>query len=305
MNVFNRDVKRLQRDRAAKLHNSSDYDYLKNEVARRLVDRLLDIKKEFPVTVDLGCGSGHIGKFLGERGKVQNLIQLEWNPSTLTRDIVDNHAQHPGEPVPATRTSWYGVADEEFIPLQPNSVDLVISALALHWVNDLPSCFAQIHKALKPDGCFIAALLGGETLQELRSSLALADMERLGGVRPHVSPFTRLADCGNLLSGAGFNLTTVDSDALTVPYPDMFTLIDHLQGMGEQNASVNRDLPMNRDSLLAAAAAYEALYVDEDGVLPATFEVLYLIGWKAHDSQPKPLQRGSAVKSLKELGLEK
>lgn len=300
MRVFDRATKSVQRDRAASMSDSNSYDYLRNEMARRLVDRVLDINRKFPVTVDLGCGSGHIGKFLGDKGGVEHLIQLELSEKALTRDTHAPPNDDIGEPVPDTRTSWLSVADEEFLPLAPNSVDLVVSNLSLHWVNDLPGCLAQIHKALKPDGCFLACLLGGETIQELRSSLALADMERLGGVRSHCSPFVRLSDCGSLLSSAGFNLPTVDSDAVNIPYPDMFTLCHHLQGMGETNAGVDRSLPMSRDSLLAAASIYESLYADEDGVVPTTFEVMYLIGWKPHDSQQKPNKRGTAIKSIKD-----
>lgn len=297
--VFNRNMKVAQRDRAATMPDSQDYDYLRNEVAKRLVDRLLDINRKFPVAVDLGCGSGHVSKLLGERGGVEKLIQLEMSPSALKRDFQISKSDYP-EAVPPTRTEWYSVADEEYLPLKPNSVDLVISSMSLHWVNDLPGCLDQIYKALKPDGAFLCALLGGETLQELRSSLALADMERLGGVRPHVSPFVRLSDCGNLLGEAGFNLPTVDSDALTVPYPDMFTLVDHLKGMAETNANIDRELPMSKDSLLASASIYESMYADEDGIVPATFEVMYMIGWKPHASQQTPDRRGSAKSSIKD-----
>lgn len=298
--MFNRQMKEAQREKAATMSDSKEFDYLRSEVARRLAERLLDITRKFPVAVDLGCGTGHIRKHLGDRGGIENFVQLELSPSALKRDFSMPKADYP-EAAPDTRTEWYGVADEEFLPLQPNSVDLVISSMSLHWVNDLPGCLKQIHKALKPDGVFLCAMLGGETLQELRSSLALADMERLGGVRPHVSPFVRLSDCGNLLSEAGFNLPTVDSDALSVPYPDMFTLVDHLKGMAESNANIDRTLPMSKDSLLAAASIYESMYADEDGIIPATFEVMYMIGWKPHVSQQKPDRRGSAKGSIRDL----
>jgi len=169
-------------------------------------------------------------------------------------------------------------------------------------VNDLPDALEQIRKALKPDGVFMGAMLGGETLQELRSCLALADTERKGGVQPHLSPFVRLKDAADLLSNAGFAIPTIDTEAITVSFPDMFTLMHHLQGMAEQNAPIG--VPRSsRDVFLAAASAYQALYADDEGVIPATFQVVYMIGWGPHESQPKPMARGGATSKLQDLDL--
>jgi len=191
----------------------------------------------------------------------------------------------------------------EFFPFGPESVDLVISSMSAHWVNDLPGYFTSVRKSLKPDGAFLCAMLGGETLQELRSALAVAEQERIGGVRPHISPFAKIRDAGNLLQSAGFSLPTVDSESITCMYPDMFTLLDHLQGMGETNAiaDISPSVNLQSDSLMAAAAAYQELYADENGLIPATFEVIYVIGWSPHESQPKGLERGSATSHLAEL----
>lgn len=178
---------------------------------------------------------------------------------------------------------------------------MVISSLSLHWVNDLPKCFSSINHSLKPDGVFIASLFGGDTLYELRSSLQLADLERKGGISPHISPFTHIRDIGSLLNRAGFTMLTIDTDEIVVNYPSMFELMEDLQGMAENNAAFNRPLNISRDVLLSAASIYKELYGKED-VVPATFQVIYLLGWKPCETQPKPLPRGSADTSFKDLG---
>ncbi|POM77718.1 Hypothetical protein PHPALM_4851, partial [Phytophthora palmivora] len=194
------------------------------------------------------------------------------------------------------------VVDEEFLPFPRHHFDLVMSSLSLHWVNDLESTFNQVLTTLKPDGAFIGAVLGGDSLQELRSAFILGDQERQGGISPHISPFMNVADAGNLLSATGFNLCTVDTDYIQVDYPNAFVLMEHLRGMGENNAVNSRGAPATRDSLLAAASIYQSMFGQPDGSVPATFQVIYLIGWSPHESQQKPLRRGSAQHSLKELG---
>lgn len=184
------------------------------------------------------------------------------------------------------------------LPVESNSVDVVFSSMALHWINDLPGMFKEVNRILKPDGVFLAAMLGGETLQELRSSFAVAEQDLYGGVSPHISPFVRDSEIGGLITGAGMNLPTVDSDLVTIRYPDLFTLCEHLRGMGESNATNIRNPYTNIETFLAAAAAYEELYADEKGILDATFHVIYLIGWKKHESQQMPDERGSATSRL-------
>lgn len=183
-----------------------------------------------------------------------------------------------------------------------NSLDLVISNLSLHWVNDLPGCFRSIWNSLKPDGVFIASMFGGDTLYELRCSLQLADLERRGGLAPHISPFTQTRDIGGLLNHAGFTLQTIDTDEIIIDFPSMYELMWDLQGMAENNASYSRTLHLGRDTMAAAAAIYEQMYGKENKI-SATFQIIYLVGWKPGPNQPKPLDRGSADMSLKELGL--
>ncbi|KAJ3287452.1 NADH dehydrogenase [ubiquinone] 1 alpha subcomplex assembly factor 5 [Borealophlyctis nickersoniae] len=144
-------------------------------------------------------------------------------------------------------------------------------------------------------------MFGGDTLYELRTSLQLAEIEREGGVSPHVSPMTDVKDIGSLLSRAGLTLTTVDVDEIIVNYPTIFELMEDLKAMGENNAIATRKPYLKRDTLAAAAAIYKEVYGNEDGSIPATFQVIYMIGWKPDPSQPKPARRGSGEVSLKTL----
>jgi len=159
----------------------------------------------------------------------------------------------------------------------------------------------QIKEALLPDGLFLGAMFGGDTLFELRTALQLAETDREGGISPHVSPMTDTKDISNLLGRAGFTLLTVDTDDVRVGYPSMWELIEDLQDMGEGNAIVGRRHFMHRDTLAAASAIYKELYGNEDGSIPATFQIIYMIGWKPSSSQPKPLERGSAKTNLKDV----
>lgn len=168
------------------------------------------------------------------------------------------------------------------------------------WVNGM--CFLrQIKNCLVPDGVFIGAMFGGDTLFELRCSLQLAEIERRGGFAPRVSPFADVRDCGSLLQRAGFTLLTVDVDDITVNYPSPFELVEDLRGMAENNAATNRHNHLHPSTLAAAAATYREMYGHSDGTVPATFQVIYLLGWKPDPSQAKPAPRGSATHSLAEL----
>lgn len=192
-------------------------------------------------------------------------------------------------------------ADEELIPVAPNSVDLVVSNLALHWINDLPGVLSQIFGALKKDSMFLASMFGENTLVELRNSFTLAELERDGGVSPHVSPFAGIGDMGNLLSRAGFTLPSVDQETITIRFKDPYLLMHELQAMGEQSGSALRRPYTSRATFHAAAAIYREMYGDEDGSVPATFQILYLTGWTPHPSQQQPKRRGSATHSFKDL----
>jgi NADH dehydrogenase [ubiquinone] 1 alpha subcomplex assembly factor 5 len=192
--------------------------------------------------------------------------------------------------------------NEETLPFEPGSFDLVMSSLSLHWINDLPGVLGQIKNLLKPDCPFIGAMLGGDSLFELRTSLQLAEQERKGGISPHVSPLADVRDMGGLLQKAGFTMLTIDVDDIVVDYPNSFALMDELQSMGESNAVLGREMgAIGRDVLLANDAIYSELHGNADGTIPATFRIIYMIGWHPSADQAKPLARGSGEINLKDV----
>jgi SAM-dependent methyltransferase len=189
----------------------------------------------------------------------------------------------------------------EVLPLQPASLDLVVSGLAFQFVNDLPGVLAQISRALKPDGLLLAAMIGGDTLTELRQSFAAAEAECEGGVSPRVAPFADLRDVGGLLQRAGFALPVTDLDHIVVRYDNAFALMADLRRMGATNILLERRrTPTRRATLLRMAQIYAERFADPDGRIRATYDVLWLSGWAPHQSQPKPLKPGSAKASLEE-----
>jgi SAM-dependent methyltransferase len=190
-------------------------------------------------------------------------------------------------------------ADEEALPFSESSFDLVVSALSLHAVNDLPGSLLQIRRVLKPDGLFLGALFGGDTLQEVRRAFAQGESEILGGISPRVAPFADVREMGGLLQRAGFALPVVDSEKTIVRYRSFKTLHDDLKALGETNALAERARNfLRRDVLASALAAYDAQFRDEGGLLTATFELIYLTAWAPHESQQKPLRPGSAKMRL-------
>jgi NADH dehydrogenase [ubiquinone] 1 alpha subcomplex assembly factor 5 len=272
--VFDRRLLRLRRDRAAR--NIGQHDFLFAEVAERLAERLSLVKKEFPLVVSLG---GAPGVPLQKRAGTEHVIRMDTS-FRMAPDVV---------------------ADEELLPFRAGSIDAVISNLNLHWVNDLPGALLQIRQALKPDGLFLAALLGNESLKELRQCLMEAELEVTGGASPRVSPFADAHDIGALMQRAGFALPVVDSDKITVQYANPLKLMQDLRGMGASNAIRNRLMkPTRRAVIMKAARLYHEKFADQDGYVPATFHVIYAIGWAPHESQPKPLKPGSARNRLAE-----
>jgi len=191
------------------------------------------------------------------------------------------------------------VSDSEPLALVPASVDLVVSALALQFVNDLPGVLAQIRRSLKADGLFLAAMIGGETLTELRQSFAAAEAEVEGGVSPRVAPFADLRDLGALLQRAGFALPVTDVDRIVVRYDNAFALMQDLRRMGATNIlNERRRTPSRRATFLKMVQIYAEQFSDPDGRIRATFDVVWLSGWAPHESQQKPLKPGSAKMSL-------
>lgn len=280
MNVFDRRIVRRRRDRAAP--GLDGFDFLFMEGAARLCDRLEDIKRTFSSGLDLGCHGGEVAAALPP-GKVDTLIQADLAPNMVTRA-----RQVSGQPGL--------VCDEEALPLGVGTLDLVMSNLSLHWVNDLPGALSQSRMALKPDGLFLGAIFGGETLHELRDALAAAEIELEGGLSPRVSPFADVRDLGSLLQRAGFALPVVDADTITVSYADPLRLLADLRGMGETNAVIERrKTPLRRATLMSAMTKYMDAHADADGRVPATFQILTMTAWAPAANQQKPLKPGAAT----------
>ena len=250
--------------------------FLIDRVAAELGERLSVVLRQFDLGVDLGTPTGVLRRVLAEGGKVARIVAA---------------APDVGASDAALRVA----TDEEALPFADASLNLVISALALQFVNDLPGTLIQIRRALKPDGLFLAALIGGDTLAELREAFAQAESEIEGGVSPRVAPFADLREVGALLQRAGFALPVIDSDRLTVRYNSVFDLMRDLRRMGATNSlSERRRTPLKRATLARMAEIYAQRFADADGRLRATFEIVWLSGWAPHESQQKPLRPGSA-----------
>jgi len=213
-----------------------------------------------------------------------------WTPGTALQELLRGRF---------ASISHVGLDASETLPLQPESLDLAVSALAFQFVNDLPGVLAQIRRALRPDGLLLAAMIGGDTLTELRQAFAQAEAECEGGVSPRVAPFADLRDIGALLQRAGFALPVTDVDRVVVRYAGAFALMADLRRMGATNVlRERRRIPTRRATMLRMAQIYGERFADPDGRIRATFDIVWLSGWAPHDSQPKPLKPGSATASL-------
>lgn len=254
--------------------------FLLDRVAAELADRLGAVLRGFDRVVDLGTPTDGVRRQLGGVSSVGEVIGVA-----------------PGSGPDGIRPAV--IADEEALPFAAASLDLVVSALALQVVNDLPGALAQIRRALKPDGLFLAALLGGATLHELRESFAEAEAEVEQGLSPHVAPFVDLRDMGGLLQRAGFALPVTDVDRLTVRYASPFGLMHDLRRMGATNPLVERRrTPLRRATLMRMAEIYAARFGDPDGRVRATFDIVWVSGWAPHPGQQQPLKPGSATRRL-------
>lgn len=262
--------------------------FLIERAAEDLLERLLPVTRHFDIAVDLFTPTLSGVQALRASGKAGTVIAV------MAADI----APKPVVPTVA--------APEEAIPLRDQSVDLVVSLLALQSVNDLPGLLVQIRRALKPDGLLIAALLGGDTLTELRQAFAAAEVETEGGVSPRVAPFAQVRDMGALLQRAGFALPVSDVDHMTVRYSSPFALLQDLRRMGATNClTERRRVPLKRRTLFRMAETYVERYSDADGRVRATFDMVWLSGWAPHESQQKPLRPGAARTRLADaLGVE-
>lgn len=319
--VFDTSAKAQQKARAAIAPDADQYDYLRDEIAARVVDRVCDMSRTFPRALDLYCGSGgHVIRALEQvenKPGIQKIVHADLHEKVLRR----------AQTTSAQAAEKLGVSIEESVvlaenlsagtlvdgtgstadTLAPKSMDLVISSCGLHWVNDLPGVLTQANHLLKPDGLFIGAMMGGDTLQELRIAMQLAEQETHSGISPHVSPMIQLSDAGSVLGRAGFRLTTIDIDEIRVPFKDMRALMRHLKRMGEGNAVRTRRPHYGRKAFHRAAELYEEMfgYVDNQGrpCIPATFQIVHMVGWAPADAsvQPQPMPRGSGTASFADL----
>jgi SAM-dependent methyltransferase len=275
--IFDRNLLRVRQQRARALGAET---FLIDRIASELGERLAVVRRQFERAVDLGTPTDTVRSVLAESGKVTTIVSAA--PAAGPRDA-----------------SLRVAADEEALPFADGSLDLIVSALALQFVNDLPGTLIQIRRALKPDGLLLAALIGGDSLTELREAFAQAESEIEGGVSPRVAPFADVRELGALLQRAGFALPVVDSDRLTVRYNSVLDLMRDLRRMGATNVlTERRRKPLKRATLYRLAEIYARRFADADGRLRATFEIAWLSGWVPHESQQKPLKPGSARQRL-------
>jgi SAM-dependent methyltransferase len=288
---FDRSLVTKHRDRAAA--GFEQVSFLKDRAIEDLCDRLAFINRTFEVGLDVGSHGGLMAAMIAQRSdlkdKIGFLAQSDISLRMLRRSPAGSF-----------------VGDEECLPLAEQSLDLITSSLSLHWVNDVPGFMAQARLALRPDGLFLVSFLGGRTLQELRSVMAQTETELGQDAGPRVSPFADAQDGAQLLQRAGFALPVADSDVVTVRYANAFGLFRDLKAMGEAAAFSGAHGPALTRTLIARAAdIYAQSYADADGRIRATFEIVTLTGWAPHESQQKPLRRGSAkVRLADALGVK-
>lgn len=263
------DRARVRRNRAAM---AGGMGFLADHAAMLLAERLDDVRREFPLALQIGARDENGA--MARHPKIGRLVRADLHGGDLAMD-------------------------EELLPFAPASFDLVLSPFALHTVNDVPGALIQIRRALRPDGLFLAAFPGGETLFELRESLMQAEMSLRGGVSPRLYPFMDKPQAGALMQRAHFALPVVDSERVTVTYDDPLKLLRELRLMGEGAAVAARSRAVPPRRLFAAAADYyRRHFSDPDGRVRATFEFITLTGWAPHESQQQPLKPGSGKISL-------
>jgi SAM-dependent methyltransferase len=265
--LFDRALLQARQRRALK---QGPVTFLLDRVAEDMEERLAAVKRDFAEVADI------------------------WTPCDALRTPLRNRFKS------FTHVDLQN-APQEVLPFQQEALDLVVSALAFQFVNDLPGVLAQIRRALKPDGLLLAAMIGGDTLTELRQAFAEAEAECEGGVSPRVAPFADLRDVGSLLQRAGFALPVTDVDSLVVRYDNAFALMADLRRMGATNVMIERRrTPTRLATILRMSEIYANRFADADGRIRASFDVIWLSGWAPHESQPKPLRPGSATASLEE-----
>jgi SAM-dependent methyltransferase len=285
--IFDRALLRERRLRAKALGPST---FLIDQVAQDLADRLAAVVRRFECAVDLGTPTDAVCRQLARSGKIDTFI-------AASRSIADVLPPQRAEQSPFFRLAI--AADEEALPFRDGALDLVVSALSLQFVNDLPGTLVQIRRALRSDGLLLAALAGGDSLTELRECFAGAEAEIEGGISPHVIPFVDVRAAGALLQRAGFALPVTDLDRMTVRYSSPMALMHDIRAMGATNPLIERSRhPLKRATLRRMIELYGQRFADPDQRIRATFEIVWLSGWAPHSSQQKPLTPGSARQRL-------
>lgn len=285
--IFDLDLLNRRRTRVAAM--AASHDFLLERVADDFLERLSIVRRAFPLAADVGAHHGLLGR------RLTQLPELASSIESLT-------SVEPTAALLAQCAAPRLQADLETLPLAEASHDLIVSGLSLHLVNDLPGALIQINRALKPDGLFLGALLGGATLTELRQAWLIAETEITGGASPRVAPFADVRDLGSLVQRAGFALPVVDSDIVSVTYADPVALMREVKAMGASNMLLDRRrAPVTRPLLLRAAEIYAERFALPNGRIPATFEILTITAWRPDPTQPKPLKPGSAQVSLKDV----
>lgn len=276
------DTAQIERNRLRALKNGDPRArFLLAMAAEEFADRLSIIERHFAHAAELFGGTGEVARNVLQSGKIGALKRIETHASMLLDDI---------DAV---------VSAYESVPLAPQSLNLILSPLSLHLINDLPGNLIQMRRALLPDGLFLAAIPGSGTLQELRDVLLAAEVETIGGASPRIAPLADVRDIGALLQRAGFALPVTDVESYTVRYDSIFPLMQDLRAMGMSNPLIDRSRkPMSRKTLLRAAELYQQRYSDPDGRIRATFNIIYASGWAPHENQQKPLKPGSAKMRL-------
>jgi NADH dehydrogenase [ubiquinone] 1 alpha subcomplex assembly factor 5 len=279
-NIFDRMLLVSRRERHAP--QASQHDFLLARVADDFAERLGIVKRTFEAGLNIEAYHGLLSRRLRALPNVRAMQDAEPSRRLLTQCEGPSMA-----------------ADPEALPFEPDQFDLVVSGLSLHLVNDLPGALIQLRRVLRPDGLLLAAVLGGETLRELREAWLVAESEVSGGASPRVAPFADVRGLGALLQRAGFALPVADADTVTVTYESPLHLMREVRGMGAANMlSERRRTPVTRGLLMRAAEVYSERFGLAGGRIPATFEIVTLTGWAPHESQPKPLRPGSATTRL-------
>ncbi len=283
--IFDRRKVRQNRTQAMEQHAKEPAIF--SMVRERTLDRLLDVTRTFHHAFVCGPGSTLTAQTMTQSHRVESVTSSEF--------IDPAAAAQPRSNQPPLSL----ISDDEWVPFGPDSFDLVLSVLSLHWVNDLPGALIQLRRCLQEDGLFLAVLFGGTTLYELRECLLDAETQLMDGVTPRVSPFVDVRDAGNLLVRAGFALPVADTDTIVQEYENMTSLFGALKTMGELNAIVERSRGLATPRLFALAdSLYEQRFGTKDGGIKATFEIVTLTGWAPSDIQQKPLAPGSVRRRL-------